>query len=197
MPANEPALGLTDILVKLADEPDGSELSLVSVVETMQGRGFGPLLLAPTLMVLLPTGAIPGVPTLSALLIMLVAGQLVFGKRTPWVPGRLRRMSFERAKFRAAGGKARPGTERIDRLLKPRLRALTVWPFNRLGAALCLVLAAAMVPLELVPFAAAVPALSIALYALALAAHDGALALFSLAGVVAAGAAAVYFWPLF
>ena len=64
----------------LADEPDGSELSLVSVVETMQGRGFGPLLLAPTLMVLLPTGAIPGVPTLSALLIMLVESLLV-GKR--------------------------------------------------------------------------------------------------------------------
>ena len=102
MPAQEPALGLTDILVKLADEPDGSELSLVSVVETMQGRGFGPLLLAPTLMVLLPTGAITGVPTLSALLIMLVAGQLVFGKRAPWVPGRLRQMSFERARFRAA-----------------------------------------------------------------------------------------------
>ena len=54
-----------------------------------------------------------------------------------------------------------------------------------------------MIPLELVPFAAAVPALIIAFYALALAAHDGALALFSLAGVVAAGAAAVYFWPLF
>ena len=113
------------------------------------------------------------------------------------MPGRLRRMSFERARFRAAVEKVRPWTERIDRLLKPRLRALTVWPFNRLGAALCLVLAAAMIPLELVPFAAAVPALIIAFYALALAAHDGALALFSLAGVMAAGAAAVYFWPLF
>ena len=73
-------------------------------------------------------------PTLSALLIMLVAGQLVFGKRAPWVPGRLRQMSFERARFRAAVEKVRPWTERIDRLLKPRLRALTVWPFNRLGA---------------------------------------------------------------
>jgi len=197
VPANEPALGLTDILVKLADEPDGGELSLVSVVETMQGRGFGPLLLAPTLVVLLPTGAIPGVPTLSALLIMLVAGQLAFGKRTPWVPGRLRQVSFERKKFRAAVARVRPWTERIDRLLKPRLRALTVWPFNRIGAALCLLLAAAMVPLELVPFAAAVPALIIAFYALALAAHDGALALFSLAGVIAAGAATVHFWPLF
>ena len=35
--------------------------------------------------------------------------------------------------------------ERIDRLLKPRLRALTVWPFNRLGAALCLVMAMASI----------------------------------------------------
>ncbi|HEX5678125.1 MAG TPA: exopolysaccharide biosynthesis protein [Alcanivorax sp.] len=197
MPANEPALGLTDILVKLADEPDGDELSLVSVVETMQGRGFGPLLLAPTLMVLLPTGAIPGVPTLSALLIVLVAGQLVVGKRTPWVPGRLRQASFEREKFQAAVARVRPWTERIDRLLKPRLRALTVWPFNRIGALACLLLAVAMVPLELVPFAAAVPALIIALYALALAAHDGALALFSLVGMVAAVLAAVHFWPLF
>lgn len=197
MPANEPALGLTDILVKLADEPDGDELSLVSVVETMQGRGFGPLLLAPTLMVVLPTGAIPGVPTLSALLIVLVAGQLVVGKRTPWVPGRLRQASFEREKFQAAVARVRPWTERIDRLLKPRLRALTVWPFNRIGALVCLLLAVAMVPLELVPFAAAVPALIIALYALALAAHDGALALFSLVGMVAAVLAAVHFWPLF
>lgn len=197
MPANEPALGLTDILVKLADEPDGSELSLVSVVQTMQGRGFGPLLLAPTLMVLLPTGAIPGVPTMSALLIVLVAGQLVVGKRTPWVPGRLRQVSFERKKFRAAVARVRPWTERIDRLLKPRLRALTVWPLNRIGALACLLLAMAMVPLELVPFAAAVPALLIALYALALAAHDGVLALFGLAGVIAAAFAAVHFWPLF
>ncbi len=194
MPTNEPALGLTDILVKLADEPDGGQLSLVSVVDTMQGRGFGPLLLAPTLMVLLPTGAIPGVPTLSALLIMLVAGQLVLGMRTPWVPRRLRRVSFEREKFQAAVARARPWTERIDRLLKPRLHFLTVWPFNRIGALVCLLLAAAMVPLELVPFAAAVPALIIALYALALAAHDGVMALFSLAGIVAAGAAAVHLW---
>lgn len=169
----------------------------MSVVQTMQGRGFGPLLLAPTLMVLLPTGAIPGVPTMSALLIVLVAGQLVVGKRTPWVPGRLRQVSFERKKFRAAVARVRPWTERIDRLLKPRLRALTVWPLNRIGALACLLLAMAMVPLELVPFAAAVPALLIALYALALAAHDGVLALFSLAGVIAAAFAAVHFWPLF
>ncbi len=60
----------------------------------------------------------------------------VAGKRTPWVPGRLRQVSFERKKFRAAVARVRPWTERVDRLLKPRLRALTVWPFNRIGACL-------------------------------------------------------------
>ncbi len=197
MPANQEALGLTDILTKLAYEPDGDKLSLVSVLDTMQGRGFGPLLLTPCLIVLLPTGAIPGVPTLCAVLIVLVAGQLVAGKRTPWVPARLRDVTFERQRFQSMVARARPWTERVDRLLKPRLRPLTVWPFNRIGALACLLLAAAMVPLELVPFAAAVPALIIALYALALAAHDGALAVLGLAGMAAAGAAAVHFWPIF
>ena len=111
MPANQEALGLTDILAKLAYEPDGDKLSLVSVVDTMQGRGFGPLLLAPCLIVLLPTGAIPGVPTLSALLIVLVAGQLVAGKRTPWVPGRLRDVTFERERLQPMVPRAPPWTE--------------------------------------------------------------------------------------
>ncbi|QJX02492.1 hypothetical protein HML84_13100 [Alcanivorax sp. IO_7] len=59
---SQPALGLTDILRELAEWPDGGRISLVSVVDTMQGRGFGPLLLAPALLVVLPTGAIPGCP---------------------------------------------------------------------------------------------------------------------------------------
>ena len=194
---SQPAMGLTDILRELAERPDGGRISLVSVVETMQGRGFGPLLLAPALLVVLPTGAIPGAPTLCAILIVLVAGQLVLGLRAPWVPRRLRKVDFDQDRFRAMVERAQPWTERVDRLLKPRLQALTRWPFNRLGALLCLLLAVAMVPLELVPFAAAIPALIILLYALALAAHDGALALLSGTGMAAAGAATVYFWPIF
>ncbi|MCC4310005.1 exopolysaccharide biosynthesis protein [Alcanivorax marinus] len=194
---SEPALGLTDILQELADRPDTRRLSLVTLVDTMQGRGFGPLLLVPALIVVLPTGALPGVPTLCALLIVLVAGQLVVGRRVPWLPARLRRVDFDRDRFRAMVDKARPWTERLDRLLKPRLAWLTRWPFNRVGALACLLLAVAMIPLELVPFAAAIPALIILLYALALAAHDGVLAVLGLAAMIAALAAAVWFWPIF
>lgn len=196
MRADAPAMGLTDILVMLANEPQEEQLSLPTLVNTMQGRGFGPLLLVPAILVLLPTGAIPGVPTLYATLIVLVAGQLVAGKRSPWIPKRLRRVHFEREQFRDMVDKVRPWTRRIDKLLKPRLQWLTLAPFNRVGALLCLLVAATMVPLELVPFAAAVPALIILLYALALSAHDGVLALTGLAVMITAAVAAVHFWPI-
>lgn len=196
MRTDAPAMGLTDILVMLANEPREETLSLPTLMDTMQGRGFGPLLLVPALIALLPTGAIPGVPTCCALLTILVAGQLAAGKHTPWMPRRLRRVRFERERFRRGVEKVRPWTRRLDRLLKPRLQWLTRAPFNRVGALLCILVAATMPPLELVPFAAAVPALIILLYALALCAHDGVLALAGLAVMAAGATAAVHFWPI-
>jgi hypothetical protein len=54
-------------------------------------------------------------------------------------------------------------------------------------AALSIILALTMIPLEMVPFAAAIPAFSIALFAVGLTANDGLLILFGLVAAAVAG----------
>ncbi|WP_435102507.1 exopolysaccharide biosynthesis protein [Arhodomonas sp. AD133] len=186
-------MGLTDILDELAGELDGKHITIGDVVAVFQSRGFGPLLLAPALIALLPTGAVPGVPTVCATLVVLTAAQLVLGRRSPWLPSRLSRVALARERFLAVYNRARPVTRRIDGLTGQRLGILTNGPAPRLVAALCLLLALTMVPLELVPFAAAVPAAAIVLLALGLSVRDGLLVLIGILAAVA-GAFGLGWW---
>ncbi|MFE8071421.1 exopolysaccharide biosynthesis protein [Marinobacteraceae bacterium S3BR75-40.1] len=98
------------------------------------------------------------------------------------------RSSFDRAYRRC-----RPVTLWIDRFLKPRLTFLLRPPLPRLMAAFCTLLALTMIPLELLPFAAALPALTIALLAMGLSGNDGLWLLLGMA-VFAGGAAGLSFY---
>ena len=174
--------GLTDTLRRVL-EAGGERVCVGDIVEALRSRGFGPLILAPVLLVLLPTGAVPGVPTVMAGLIVLVAVQRVLGRRHPWLPRRLRAFGLERARFQRGVEWLRPYTERIDRYTDARLAWLTGDIGTRLSAAFCVVLASTIPPLDLVPFAAALPALAIALFALGLAVSDGLLVAIGYLGV--------------
>ncbi|MEZ5477657.1 MAG: exopolysaccharide biosynthesis protein [Thiolinea sp.] len=162
-------------------EAEGEELQLGSVVEALEGRGFGPILLAPALLALLPTGGIPGVPTTAGIIIFLVAIQMVFGKTSPWLPKRLREFSFSRDRFNSMLDKVLPVTRKLDAWFHTRLETLTRSPFNRVLALCCALLGLSMIPLELLPFAAAIPAAAIVLIALGLSTRDGVLILLAFA----------------
>jgi hypothetical protein len=177
---------LTEFLEQLRHKISGDGISLGDIVAAFKQRGFGPLLLAPALIALLPTGAIPGVPTMCALFICLVNGQQLVGLEHPWLPGRLRRFSIGQDKFDSALAKAKPVTKRIDRFICVRWTELIEPPIGYLITLLSIGLALLMIPLEVVPFAAAVPALAIAFFALALIAKDGALIIIGLMITVAA-----------
>lgn len=186
---------LTGLLDRIEDRIDGDYLTAGDMVEAMSHRGFGPMLLVPALLVLLPTGAIPGVPSAMAIVIMFTAGQLIFGKKHPWLPKKVRQMRIERQKYETAYRYAVPVTRRIDRLLYPRLTVLAKEPAPRLIAALCFALSLFMIPLELLPFAAAVPAIAIAFMGLGLSVRDGALILIGL--TVAVGGLGSLAWTQF
>ncbi|WP_227368752.1 exopolysaccharide biosynthesis protein [Halomonas sp. M20] len=178
---------LTQLLKQLDESDSGETIRLQDIIDNFETRGFGPLLVLPALIVLLPTGAIPGIPTLCGLFIAMVAIQMVMGKSSPWLPRRLAQRGFSHDKFSHAVTRLKPWTQRIDKLLKPRLQGL-VNPFSqRLIAVLAVVLALSMLPLELLPFAAALPALAITLMGLGLAAKDGLLMVIGLAVVVVGG----------
>ncbi|QJR80582.1 exopolysaccharide biosynthesis protein [Alteromonas pelagimontana] len=182
-------LSLTGVLKHLDDDADDQKLTIGQVVRTFGGRGYGPLLLALTLIEILPTGAIPGVPTFVSVLIVMVAGQLLAGRESPKVPQKLAEKGFNRDKFTKAREKLYPYTNKIDRILKPRLSQFTSDTMKRVVGGICILLALAMPPLELFPFASSAPALAIALFAVGLSTRDGLVILIGLitASIVAAG----------
>lgn len=173
--------GLCEILDRLADtakDADGQQTSVQQILEEFGNRTYGPLLLVPGLLALLPiVGAIPGVSMATAALIMLVGLQMIFRQRGIWLPKRLREVSISQEKLQTAVDTSRPYVAWIDKLTQPRLEVLTRSPLSYGIALLCVSLAATMFPLAFVPFGVAPPAAAIVLLALGLTAHDGLLVL--------------------
>ena len=65
---------------------NNEEVRIGDVLDEFGKRSFGPFLLVPALIELTPIGGIPGVPTLLALLIAMVAVQLLLGRDHVWLP---------------------------------------------------------------------------------------------------------------
>ena len=66
---------------------DKDAVTLGALIDEIGTRSFGPLLLLAGLVTVMPiVGDIPGVPTVMALLVLLVAGQLLLGREHFWLP---------------------------------------------------------------------------------------------------------------
>ncbi len=163
---------LTEMLDQL-DDIDGNEVTMQEILKTFSHRGFGALILIPALIVLLPTGILPGVATICAIFIVLVMSQLLFGRDHPWLPEQLRNLSLPHDRVSRSVERARPVTKRIDRIIKPRLSYLDNTMSRRIVALLSMFIAITMIPLELVPFAVVIPAGLLVILSLALVADDG------------------------
>jgi len=172
---------LTGTIDLIEDSGSGDTLSVGDILSGVKDRGFGPLLLLPALITLLPTGGIPGVPIIAAILIVLIAGQLLAGAKRPWIPARLARAKVSRQRFTQLLDKSRPVTRRVDRAIKPRYGFMTGKTGNRLVAVIAIVLALSLIPLGPIPFAAALPSGILVLLALGLVARDG---LFIILGLI-------------
>jgi hypothetical protein len=184
---------LTDVLDLMDEKAEGEKLTLGAIMDAFGSRGFGPLLLAAAMIELLPTGGIPGVPTLVAIVVILFASQLVMGRRTPWMPKKLRSKGFKRESFNKAREKVKPVTRKLDVLIKPRLNFFVSPVAARLVGIFCILMALTMPPLEIIPMAGYIPAFAIALLAVGLSGHDGLVVLLgALIGVAGIGLA--FYW---
>ncbi|WP_335946700.1 MULTISPECIES: exopolysaccharide biosynthesis protein [Salipiger] len=180
MPSDQSVNALLDTLSRRADRD--REVSVADVVSDIGDRGIGPLLFVPALLVLSPLGAIPVVPSLFAAALFLIAVQSLFGESRIWLPQVVRERAVEEDSIRQATKRLRPWADRLDRLFGPRLKALTTRPVQNAAAVLAAILCLSVPPLELVPFAALVPMLAIALLGLAITLNDGILMAVALTG---------------
>jgi hypothetical protein len=144
-------------------------------------RSFGPILLLLPLIELSPIGGIPGVPTFLALMIALVAGQLVFGREHVWLPGFLERRAIDGDKLARAAHRLDKSATRVDGWFHRRLRRLTEGVRQRAAGVVVIALCCTVPPLELIPFASSAPMIAIAAFGLALMVRDGLLMLIAFA----------------
>ena len=166
-------MDLSDVLGTIEDRTSGDTVTFADVLGVFGARAFGPLLLVPALIAVLPTGAIPGMSILTGSIIAIVAVQLLAMRDRPWLPRRLLDWSFSRDKLVQSLQDARGYTDRIDALIRPRLTLLVDPPLQQLAAFVCIIMAMTMFPLALLPFAVAVPGTAVGLIALGLTARDG------------------------
>jgi hypothetical protein len=179
---------LSRLLAQFSEQIDGeTEVHVDDIFGAFGSRAFGPLILIPAVLAITPLGAVPGVPSIVGLTIALIAGQHALGRTRPWMPKRIMNRSVAADKVRSGIDRGRPWARRIDALIRPRLTRLLRRPLPRILAALTTLIALAMIPLEVIPFAAAAPAIAIAFFGLALIAHDGLMLI--IGGVLAVAAA--------
>ena len=192
--ADEPqSIGeILDTLEGLADKNE--RVSLGDAIHAFGNRSYGPFLVLLPLIELSPIGGIPGVPTAIAAVIILIAGQMVFGRKHLWLPGFVERRGVSSGKLCKATDTLRGLARFMDRWFHGRLPALTKGPFVRIAAVGCIVLALTVPPLELLPFASSAPMLAIAAFGLALLVRDGALMIAAIVMACAALAIGVGLW---
>lgn len=183
---------LAGLLTRVRDAGKSDEtVSLEDLRGHLGRRAFGPLLAIAALPSLTPIATVPLLPTALSIIIVLTSVQMLIGMRRIWLPQRLLRQSFNRARLNRVVDAAMPIARFVDRLIRPRLVFLTREPSVYVIGTLCCLLALMMPPLELVPFTGGIPALPVLLFGLAMTARDGALVLvaFALTGAGALGLA--------
>jgi hypothetical protein len=187
---------LSDVLDQVVENTRAEgQVSVADLLEALNTRSYGPVLLLPALLAVSPVGAIPGMAIVTGSLIILIAGQALLGQAHPWVPKKLLGFSFPQDKLEQTSKRMRPWIVWSEQVLSHRLTVLTRPPVFHVVVAVCVGLAALFYPLALVPMAVAVPGTAVILLSLGLTARDGAMVIagFVMAGV--AGWMAYYFWP--
>ena len=169
----EDSVKLMDALKTVEADSTGAEISVEDVVETLNHRGFGTILLIPPALTILPTGMIPGVPAVCAALIVILAVQMAAGRDNPWLPEFLKKLSIRRHRYKKAIKQAKPYIKTIDSMTHPRLEFLNSKAMQMAVAILCIALGLMIGGLGFIPFLPAALSLPIFFFALGLSARDG------------------------
>lgn len=164
---------ITEVLQDVAKKGDDGQIDFGEIVEALESRGFGPLLFIPSFIMVTPVGAIPGVPSVCALIVLLIAGQLLFGRHHPWIPSFIHKVHIKTPKYKKAIKWAGPALKFIEKHSRKRLAFLTHDTAQRVVAFVSVLLACAVPPLEVLPFAVFVPGFALLLFSLGFILRDG------------------------
>ncbi len=178
----EEAVSLSALLETLARDRDGP-MRLDAIIAHFGHRAFGAVLFVFAVPNLLPLP--PGSSTVLGLPLLIIAPQLAFGAREPWIPGVLGRRTLDRATLRRVCDRVLPGVRRVERLTTRRFGFM----FGRLGDAMIGIVATVLAAVLIlpIPLGNMLPAAAVAALALSLTQRDGLLTLIGYATAAISG----------
>lgn len=196
VPAPTPNSGATihggrpasELLEDLIDTFPGETVSVGELIDRLDSRAHGMLLLVLALPMCVPN--VPGISTIFGVLMLAPALQMVFGSRRLAVPQRVRDWRVNGDALRRTFHLAIPSLKRVEYLIKPRWSQLTRFPVTILVGLQTLLMA--LVLILPIPFANWPPGMTVAMTALALLQRDGLLMVLTIPAAIAS-VASVYF----
>ncbi|RBI65581.1 exopolysaccharide biosynthesis protein [Vreelandella sulfidaeris] len=178
---NQPLQSLQQLLERVGElTRHNDQVSIGMVVESIGSRSFGPLLMLIGITLFSPLSGVPGMSIFMASFVLLVAVQMLFGRKQFWLPHYILNRSVEHDKLQKVLDWLNKPARGIDRVLKPRLTFLVRNGGSYAIAAICVVVGLCMPFMELVPFSSSAAGLALLALGLALVVHDGVLALLAL-----------------
>ena len=165
--ARHPAL--SELLIRIATDESRDRVSVADLLACAGNRAFGPLLFVFALPNAIPTP--PGTSAALGLPLVILAGQFLYGRKTPWLPRIITERSIARSDFAALLHRISPTLRRTESVLRPRLPMLVSRLARRLLGLLVLLLA--IILFLPIPFGNMLPAIAICVIALSLIEHDG------------------------
>lgn len=159
---------LSQVLTGLAEDWSEPRLSVAQLMAALGDRGLIGLLLFLAIANAIPN--LPGASSVLGLPMIYLSWQMMRGG-VPWLPWFLVARSLELGQFRAVITRTMPHLSRAERLLRPRLPALSRPAALKALGAICLVLSIVLV--MPIPFGNLLPAAAIAMIALGALERDG------------------------
>lgn len=184
----------SEVLTKLAAEP-GERLSVETIFASLGDKAFALLIVIlglPNCIPLMP----PPIPLLCGFLLIGVALQIGFGRKSPWAPKVVLARSVAQKDVQSAANRAMPYVAKMERISQPRLQWITPGPGAVLAALLLGTLALGIITAA--PFIGQVPwGLAVCLMGLGLVERDGVLLIASvLAALIGASLSAGFVYAV-
>jgi hypothetical protein len=165
---------LTDLLDRVAlAAHDRDRVPLRDIMHRLGDASITPAILVVSVLLISPLSGVPGIPTISAFLVITLSVQALLGRDQAWLPDFLLRRTLPAHKLTRALGWLRRPCAFVDRNTRPRLMILTRGVMRRVTLLACTVIPLGWPVLELVPFVATTGGLTVGLLVFGLFTRDG------------------------
>jgi hypothetical protein len=171
--ASQPAQNFTGLLNSLVAETSGDTVTLGQLMNIVERRSFGAVILLLGVVAISPLTIVPGATWTVATVTLLFSLQLLFARRHQILPPDLLKLKISRAQLETFVQATRGAAHVADKLTAPRLHFLTKPPFVIGVAVVCTIAALVTFPLGLIPLGPVLPGLAILLMGIGLTARDG------------------------